>query len=210
MDRFKVPIKPLGPGLSTEQIRSAEAALAQPIPEAYRQVLRLTNGCYLTGCVFFRPRSPEHPQGMAYDVRYLMGVGHVKPLHDLVAHHRDHGDRVPAGSFEFARDSGGNSFIVFTEGPRSGEVAFRDHEGPFQITTVAASMDEFFERLVPDDLPEVLAAFPPVVGAAVKITRPAKKEPAAKKIAPKRAPAAKKKGAAKKTAAKGRTATRRG
>lgn len=223
MISFACPITSLGPGLTQEQIAAAEAALGQEIPGAYKRLLRFTNGCKLVHCVFFLPRSAARPDGKLEGVRHLMGVG-LKPAgHDLVAWNKMFGDQFPSSSFTFASDSGGNDYLVFSAGPRRGEVAFRDHETG-ELNPLASSIDEFFQHLVPRDAPEVLADFPDPEGVvAVKITRvatkkPAAKKPAAKKTAAKRAasvkkPAAKKLAArktAKKTAAKARRTSKRG
>jgi hypothetical protein len=195
----KVPLEPLGPGLSDEQIASAEIALGQKLPWAYRKILRETNGCYLDNAVFVQPKKPTGAGG--YEVRHLMGVGHKSQIHDLVAYHKMFGDRAPEGAFTFARDSGGNSFVVFTSGPRRGEVAFRDHEAPFTLTPLASSMDEFLEHLVPE-APEKEAHGRSARKAARKIV-PRRAKGAAKKSAAKRVPKrAPRKTAAKKIAAK--------
>jgi hypothetical protein len=202
MDMLKVPTEPMGPGLTEEQLAAAERELGQEIPTTYRKLLREMNGCLLRGGVFFMPRSAECPKGRLAGVRYLMGVGHAKRYFDLLAHNKSISDVLPKDCFEFASDSGGNGFVVFTSGPRRGEVAFRDHEGPFEVTKLTTSMEEFFERIVPVEAPEVVAEFPSVAGGAVKVSRhePAPTKSVATKTAPRKAA---KKAASKKAMVKG-------
>jgi hypothetical protein len=203
MDRLKVTVEPLGAGISEQQIAAAERELGQSIPPAYRALLLCMNGCALTNAVFFVPRSREEPRGRLADVRYLLGIGHDAQYHDLLRHNRSVKDILPDGVIEFGRDSGGNGYVAFTTGLRRGQVAFRDHEGPFEITPLASSMEEFLERLVPGDAPQVLAEFPPTIGAAVKVVRPAKKRTAKKKT-PTRSPSVTRSQTAPKSPSKGR------
>lgn len=207
---IKAHVEALGPGVSDTTIAATESELGHVFPEAYRGLLRAMNGCVLLDGVFHRPRSPEHPKPLIADVHIVMGIGHKSAAQDLLKANSI-GDRAPNEAFAFASDSGGNSFILYTRGPRRGEVAFRDHEGPFREMKLADSIDEFFAHLVDAEAPDVLADFPPVVGHAVKIVarkttavskKPAAKKPAAKKTAAKKTAPSKTKGAAKKTARK--------
>lgn len=229
---IKAQYTALGPGITDERIAAAEVDLDARLPEAYRNLLRSANGCMLPDAVFYMPRSAAHPKARMEDILLIMGVGHTKWGHDLVVWNKTLGHRLPAGALQFASDSGGNGYVVFVRGPRLGEVAFRDHESPDELTTLVATMDDFFTHIVPADAPEVLADFPPLVGTFAKkvVARKAKGRAAAKapkgaatrkvaapkivakKGAPKAKKAAPRKVAAKKSATKRptkKTATKR-
>jgi hypothetical protein len=73
--------------------------------------------------------------------------GQLDVLYSLV------GDVVPIGALPFAADWGDNLYCLMLSGPQSGQVVWWDHErdvGDNSVESVAESLRQFFEGLVPD------------------------------------------------------------
>ena len=132
-----------------------ETALPQPSPETIQQVeaelgLKLPPA-YVAALAFLNGARPEvnliENSGRTYEVASFLAVVEL-PYQKRLLDEFNLSSRVP-----IAGDSCGNSFCIGTSNGEFGVIYFADHEVPgddaFQM--VARSMEDFLERLQPDD-----------------------------------------------------------
>lgn len=138
-----------GPSVTATDVLAVQTALKHKLPKDYVAFVREHNGGVPSLTVFPIKGMPLNPTG---EIDRLHSLKHGKHVFDLVESNKRVSHALPGDCISIGHDAGPGQILLYTRGPRAGQVWFLDWysecEDPEDGTYfVAASFAEFLGAL---------------------------------------------------------------
>lgn len=138
-----------GPQVTARDVAAVEASLKHTLPKDYAAFVRKHNGGVPSLKVFPIEGMPLNPIG---EIDCMHSLKHSNHVFDLVQSNKRLDHALPRDCISIGRNASGDQILLYTRGPRAGQVWFLDWysecEDPVDGTYfVASSFTEFLNAL---------------------------------------------------------------